>query len=112
MAKPTVRRITTGQGTANELTIVRSVIDIPVETYDVFAERALKHGRSPEEAMASRLTKTASHADDCLYLTPEQKKRLDLACGHTVSSVDGALQHLENLAKIKVGDVTIQIEPR
>ena len=110
--KTQARRITTGQGTPNEMTVVRTTLDIPVATYDAYAERALKHARDPEDLMSIRLTATATHGDGALYFTPEQKKRLDSACGHVISDAEGALQRLGTLVKIKCNDVVIEIEPR
>lgn len=100
------------QGTINQVTTVRVAVELSEHVYDAYAEQAIKRNVEPEQLMAERLRRTKDQQDDGMFFNDAQKRRLCRCVGHTVGDADGALQWLEMIAKIKVNDVTIELEPR
>lgn len=105
-------RVVTQKGTMNEVVVVRVTLDLSETTYDTYAEQAIAQNKQPEDVMAQRLHKCVGHRDNGLFFTDAQKKRLDKCVGHSIGDAEGALQRLENLSKIVVDDVVIELDPR
>jgi len=110
--KQTQRKIMTNANTPQQETIVRVTLDLPIACYDIYAERAMAQGRDVEDILAGRLERSAQWKDGGLYFQPEEKKKLETAVGRIVNDSSSALQRLEVMVKLKVGDIEIEVEPR
>lgn len=100
------------KGTPNEVVVVRTMLELPEAVYDAYAEQALKAGKETETLLEQRLNKCQGHADQGLFFNDAQAKRLFHVLGKTVSDAEGALQRLETICLLDVGDVKIEVEPR
>lgn len=109
---PTKHKITVAPGTINQVVVVRTPIDLPEAIYDKYYEQATGLNREVEDVMAQRLTRCVEQKDNGLFFNDAQKKRLDRCVGHNIGDAEGALQRLENLSKIVVDDVVIELDPK
>lgn len=105
-------RVVVAPNTVNEVVIVRTTIDLNEQTYDQYYEQATALNREVEDVMAQRLQKCVGQRDNGLFFNDAQKKRLDKCVGHNIGDAEGALQRLENLSKITVDDIVIELDPR
>lgn len=110
--KPVAKKVTIAPNTINQVTVVRMTLDLPEYVHDQYVLQSMETGKEVEDVMALRLLKCAQQKEDGLWFDNSQKKRLDRCVGHTISNAEGALQRLENLSKITVDDITIELEPR
>lgn len=97
---------TTGNKVKLSLTLAEAV-------YDKYAERAAKTGVTPEEELAKRLSRCADHTDPApLYLTSEQRNRLNIISGSLMDSPETLINWALRLSRIKVSGVEITLDER
>lgn len=106
------QKVIVNHNTVNEVVVVRSTVDLPEAIFDQYSEQAIAQGRSVEEVMSQRLLRTVTIDGNGLWFNAQQKKRLDHLCGHTIGDAEGAIQRLETVSKVKLGDVELELEPR
>lgn len=110
--KPIPTRHTENPGASHEQVIVRTSVELTEQVYDIYAKQGIERGMDPEQMMAERLRRCAPQKDVGLYFNDQQRKRLFTAIGRSAGDTEGALQHLENFTAIRIGDVTVELEPR
>lgn len=111
--KITPRRFTEERGSPLQQQVtVRTSIELNEQLYDAYAAQGMSRALDPEQVMLERLVRCVEQADQGLYFNDSQKKRLCNVIGRSVSDAEGALQNLEHVSKIQIGDIAVELEPR
>ena len=94
-------------------TKVKREITLPEDVYDRYAERAAKSGVSVESELVKRLTRCVDHVDPApLYLTSEQRNRLNIISGTMLDSPESLINWALRLSRLKVQGVEITLDER
>src|SRR5512147_1692155 len=91
---------------------VRVILEIPQHVFALYEEQGAKFSREAEDEMLERLRRCVSHtALKPLYLDDDQRRRLEDALEHNVSSAEVAIAQILTALSIQVGDVGVPISP-
>src|SRR5882724_12162501 len=94
-------------------TKVKREITLPEDVYDRYAERAAKSGVSVESELVKRLARCVEHVDPApLYLTSEQRNRLNIISGAMLDSPEALINWALRLSRLKVQGVEITLDER
>jgi len=94
-------------------TKVKREITLPEDLYDRYAERAAKAGVGVESEIVKRLTRCVDHtAVTPLYLTDEQRNRLNIVAGKLIESPEDLINWALRLSRLKVQGVEITLDER
>jgi hypothetical protein len=92
---------------------VKTQLVLPEALYDKYAERATKAGHTPEAEMTVRLARCAEHTDPApLYLTSEQRNRLNIISGSLIDSSEALINWAHRLSRLKVSGIEITLDER
>lgn len=92
-------------------TLIELRLRLPSPLVDLIEEQGLAKGRMLDEEIHERLKRCLTYtADKPLYFDDKQRRRLEDLLGHLVQHPDIALQQLEHLVQLKVGEVDVDID--
>src|SRR5512146_602905 len=105
-AAPAMAKSTSSTSTAIELKI-----RVPESTYDPYAERAAKFGRSVEDEIAIRLKECRWYTSaNPVYVTDDGRQTLSRLAGRTIKDESSLLDWAHGLAQINVAGITITLD--
>ncbi len=94
-------------------TKVRVTIELSASLFDLLEERAIEKGEMIETFLVNRLNRTREYnANAPLYFDDNQRARLERILDHNISNVDVALNQIEKVVMLQVGDVGVKLYPR
>ena len=89
---------------------VRVVLEVPQHIFTLYEEQGAKFSREAEDEMVERLRRCVTHtALKPLYLDDEQRRRLEDALDHNLTSAEQAIAQVTSAISIQVGDVGVEI---
>lgn len=89
---------------------VRVVLEVPQHIFALYEEQGAKFSREAEDEMVERLRRCVTYtALKPLYLDDDQRRRLEDALEHNISSAEVAIAQILTAVSIQVGDVGVQI---
>lgn len=89
---------------------VRVVLEVPQHIFALYEDQGAKYNREAEEEMLERLRRCVMHvALKPLYLDDDQRRKLEDALEHNISSAEVAIAQILTALSIQVGDVGVEI---
>lgn len=89
---------------------VRVVLEVPQHIFALYEEQGAKFSREAEDEMVERLRRCVTYtALKPLYLDDDQRRKLEDALEHNISSAEVAIAQVCTALSIQVGDVGVEI---
>ena len=94
-------------------TKVRVTIEMGASLFDLLETQAIEKGELIESYIVDKLNRTREYtAMAPLYFNDVQRARLERILDHNITNVDVALNQIEGVVSLQVGDVGIQLTPK
>lgn len=91
-------------------TAISRELEIPVETFDFYAERAIKSGRNVEDELLRTLDRCRDHNDASpIYLNDSQRNELSQLAGRLIRTPEDVIAWAKTMCTIRVGGVDIAL---
>jgi len=91
----------------------RMMLELPIDLYDLYAERGAKFGRSAEAEMIIQLTRCQDYnAANPIYINDQQRNELSQLAGRLIATPDDLLTWAHNISTMKVQGVEVTLDQR
>jgi len=91
----------------------RVMLDLPTSLFDLLEQQAMEKGEMIETYLVNKLNRTREYTSAApLYFNDAQRARLERILDHNISNVDVALNQIEKVVMIQVGDVGVPLTPK
>ena len=91
-------------------TVIRRDLEMPVDLFDIYAERAIKHGRNVNDEIVLRLKACRDHtAISGIYLDDSARQELTQITGKLVRNSEDLLTWARQVTALKVEQVEIPL---